>query len=72
LRTKEGKTMRRRSKGKPLSSYPEIMTVAETAEVLRVRPVTIYRCLRDGDLKGMKMRGHWRVRRSTIEDLFKA
>jgi excisionase family DNA binding protein len=46
---------------------PEVMTVKELAEFLRVNPATIYRLLRDGRIPGFRVGSEWRFDREAIE-----
>ncbi len=48
----------------------EFLTVAEVAEVLGLRPVTIYRWCRAGRLVSVKIGKEWRIRRAAVDDLF--
>lgn len=45
---------------------PELLTVEETAEVLRCHPVTVWRAIRDGDLVKIKIRGKALVTRESL------
>jgi len=44
-------------------------TVAEVAELLRVKPVTIHRAIRDGEFPAVKIRQRYAVPRKAIERL---
>tara|TARA_R110000824_G_scaffold223565_1_gene411318 strand:+ start:1232 stop:1420 length:189 start_codon:yes stop_codon:yes gene_type:complete len=45
----------------------EYMTVVGVANHFRVCEDTIYKLLRTGDLKGIKIGGQWRIAKSVIE-----
>lgn len=47
----------------------EFLNVAEVAEVLGLRPVTIYRWCRAGRLASVKIGKEWRIRRTALDDL---
>jgi excisionase family DNA binding protein len=46
---------------------PEVMTVDEVAQYLRVSRSTVYRLLRDGEVPASKVGGYWRFRRHVID-----
>ena len=50
-----------------MSDYPDLLTVAEVAKILRLNPVTVRRLLSTGQLVGMKIGGSWRIPRSELE-----
>jgi len=47
----------------------EFLNVAEVAEILGLRPVTIYRWCRAGRLASGKIGKEWRIRRAALDDL---
>ena len=47
----------------------EFLNVAEVAEVLGLRPVTIYRWCRSGRLASVKIGKEWRIRRASLDEL---
>jgi excisionase family DNA binding protein len=47
----------------------EFLTVAEVAELLGLRPVTIYRWCRAGRLASVKIGKEWRIRRAALDAL---
>lgn len=49
-----------------LTDAPALLTVAETAELLRVDTRTIHRHLKLGTLRGYKVLGEWRIPREAI------
>ena len=46
-------------------------TVKETAEIFKVKPLTIYRWIKDGKIKAVKIIGSVRIEESEIERLRK-
>lgn len=50
-----------------LPGKPEIMTLYEVGDLLRVSNQTIYNMIRDGRIKGSKVGREWRFLRSDIE-----
>jgi excisionase family DNA binding protein len=49
-------------------SAPEIMTVYEVAEYLRLHHVMGYRMVKRGDIPGFRIGTDWRFRRKEIDD----
>jgi len=47
--------------------YPEIMTIGETAEYLRISMSSLYKLAQDGRIPCQKVGRHWRFRRQTID-----
>lgn len=47
--------------------YPDIMTIGETAEYLRISMSTLYKLAQDGRIPCQKVGRHWRFRRETID-----
>lgn len=47
----------------------ELLTVRKLQELLGVDRITIYRMLRDGRLRGVKVGGRWRFRRTDVQAL---
>ena len=45
----------------------EIMTVAEVANYLKLKPQTIYKWLQDGMIPAAKLGKEWRFRKSVID-----
>ncbi len=45
----------------------EIMTIKETAKLLKVKPVTIYKLLNQKKIPGIKIAGAWRFKRDILE-----
>lgn len=52
-----------------MAQFPELMTVAEVAEALRLSDETVHRWSRDGRLDHINVLGVKRFRRSYIESL---
>lgn len=50
-----------------LRTYPPMMTTAEVAEVLNLRPVAVMRLLNRGALPGAKIGNQWRIRRRDVQ-----
>ena len=46
---------------------PEVMTVAELADYLRLPQSTLYRLAREGSIPGMKVAGQWRFHRGAVD-----
>ncbi len=44
-----------------------LMTVEQVAKFLNVAPLTVYRLLQAGKLRGSKVGRVWRIRRSDVE-----
>ena len=49
------------------NDFPEMMTVAETAEFLRIPRPTVYYLINKERLPAIRISGRWRVRRSEVE-----
>lgn len=47
--------------------HDEIMTVAEVAEYLKMKPQTIYKWLQEGTIPAAKFGKEWRFKRSVID-----
>ena len=52
---------------KDFKKFPEIMTPEELAEYLRVSRQTIYNLLWRGEIPGMKVGTHWRLKKNDVE-----
>ena len=52
---------------KDFKKFPEIMTPEELAEYLRVSRQTIYNLLWRGEIPGMKVGTHWRLKKTDVE-----
>jgi excisionase family DNA binding protein len=51
-----------------LNDFPEIMEAKEVALYLRLSMPTVYKYLRQGKIKGIKLGGtYWKIKRSEIE-----
>jgi len=44
----------------------DLLTVEEVANMLRVKPLTIYRRLSEGKIEGWKVDGLWRIPRASV------
>jgi len=49
-------------------NFPEMMTVNETAEFLRIPRPTVYYLINKGKLPAIRISGRWRVRKSEVEE----
>jgi len=56
-------------KARDYSTLRPVMTVAEIAEYLKVRRITIYRWVRKGKIPAFKIGTDWRFDRDAIEKL---
>jgi excisionase family DNA binding protein len=45
-----------------------MLTVEEVADILRVSTQTVRRLIDDGELKALRVRGQWRVRREDLDE----
>lgn len=52
-----------------ISDKPDILTVDEVSDLLKVTSQTIYNMIRDNRLTAIKIGREWRFRRSDIEEL---
>lgn len=48
---------------------PEVMTVAEVADYLRLNEATVYRLAQQGKIPGAKLGRQWRFKREVIDRL---
>ena len=46
----------------------EVLTIAEVCEYLQISPNTAYALVRNGDIKGFKIKRHWKVSKASLED----
>jgi excisionase family DNA binding protein len=49
------------------NSFPDIMTIGETANYLRISLSSLYKLAQDGRIPCQKVGRHWRFRRETID-----
>ena len=49
------------------NSTPDIMTIGETAQYLRISMSSLYKYAQDGKIPGQKVGRHWRFRREAID-----
>src|SRR5260370_39816750 len=47
---------------------PDLLTVKEVAEILRVSQPTVLRMIDDGELRAIRVRNTWKIRRSYLDD----
>lgn len=52
--------------------YPEVLTVAEVAELLRMTKPGTYKWLKDGIIPGYKIEGSWFVFRDELKSTLQA
>jgi len=50
----------------PVEDWPVLLTVSETAALLRVSRMTVYRMLRDGELTSVRVGRAFRVREDEV------
>ncbi|MDE6579200.1 MAG: helix-turn-helix domain-containing protein [Ruminiclostridium sp.] len=60
--------MTKKEYAKSFHSYPEALTVKETAEILRVCTKTIYKIINSGELPAVKIGREMRIAKSNIID----
>jgi excisionase family DNA binding protein len=48
-------------------TQPEIMTIGETAQYLRISRSSLYKIAQDGRIPCQKVGRHWRFRRAAID-----
>ena len=46
----------------------DLLTVKEVAEILRVSQPTVLRMIDDGELRAIRVRNQWRIRRTDLDD----
>jgi excisionase family DNA binding protein len=46
----------------------DLLTVKEVAEILRVSQPTVLRMIDDGELRAIRVRNQWRIRRSDLDE----
>jgi excisionase family DNA binding protein len=49
-------------------AFPEVMTIHETSQYLRIPVSTLYKLAQDGRIPGQKVGRHWRFRRGAIDN----
>ena len=50
-----------------MTQSSDLLTVKEVAEILRVSQPTVLRMIDDGELRAIRVRNQWRIRRSDLE-----
>ena len=58
--------MSRETHARERQQTPVLLTVNETAALLRCNPWTVYHLARQGELPGRKIGGMWRFHRETL------
>lgn len=51
------------------STYPEILTLQQTAELLQVSERTVHRMAKRGELPGSQVGGQWRFDRDRLKEM---
>ena len=51
-----------------VDSPPEILTIAEAAQYLRISLSSLYKLAQDGKIPAQKVGKHWRFHRQTLTD----
>jgi excisionase family DNA binding protein len=51
-----------------MTQSSDLLTVKEVAEILRVSQPTVLRMIDDGELRAIRVRNQWRIRRSDLDD----
>ena len=49
-----------------LDNLPDIMTIQQLAEILKVNDMTIFRALHKGELKGFRVSKSWRIEKKEV------
>ena len=47
--------------------YPELMTVKEVAKYLKMKPVTIYKLSKEGQIPAFRVASFWRFKKDLID-----
>jgi len=50
----------------------KIYTIKEVADILRVDYMTIYRMVKDYEIKAVKVRGQWRITEDALNEYMKS
>jgi hypothetical protein len=56
-----------RDNGGDLSEYGPVLTPGEVAEILQLNQENLTRLMRDGEFPGFRVKGTWRVTRSSLQ-----
>lgn len=51
-----------------VKTHPEVLTIQEAADFLRVSRSTLYKLVQAGKVPGKKVGRHWRFRKKTLEN----
>jgi excisionase family DNA binding protein len=57
------------AKEPPNNTTPFLMTVRETALLLRIHRPKVYELIKTGEIEGFKVGADWRIKRDSIERL---
>ena len=55
-----------------VSTDHSLMTVREVAETMRVSTMTVYRLIKSGDLRALRVGAHFRIRRVDLDAFLEA
>lgn len=55
-----------------MSEDPKAYTIQQVAEIMSVTEYTVYKWLRDGELKGTKLKSKWRIMKSDLEEFIRS
>lgn len=55
-----------------MAEFEKLFTIREAAEILRVSPMTVYRLIKDGEVRAIKVGWQWRIILSEIPTRKKA
>lgn len=50
----------------PMATEPEVLTVKDVSDLLRVHPSTLYRLVREGRIPAFRVGSEWRFRKEGI------
>lgn len=51
-----------------VENWPEILTIGETAQYLRISLSSLYKLAQDGKIPAQKVGKHWRFHKQTLTD----
>ncbi len=51
-----------------MTQSSDLLTVKEVAQILRISQPTVLRMIDDGELRALRVRHQWRIRRSDLDD----
>ncbi len=58
----------KRNVSQEASSMEELLTIEEVARILKVSVQTVRRMIDESELKAIKIRGQWRIKREDLQD----